>query len=176
MICRKEGFRNVDIIYIGGSWVWIDFDNRNTCTRFKQKEDFRQYFQVVQYVSKQFVVDDKAVWVEIIGMPLGAWSMQPYKKVAEKWGEVVFVDKTASGGICKERVCIRAGEDKELHGPIQVKLDGITHKVWIKEIENWAPKVSKQDENVEATSEERESEIGEEEEQYDSNSDGEDHR
>ena len=93
-VLAKEGFRNVDVNYIGGSWVWIEFDNRKACTRFKQRAELLQYFLEVQTMSRQFVVDDKIVWIEISGMPLGAWSAAAFKKVAAVWGEVVFLDST----------------------------------------------------------------------------------
>ncbi|KAL4576083.1 hypothetical protein LXL04_012171 [Taraxacum kok-saghyz] len=99
VVLDKEGFKNVDITYMGGSWLWIEFDNRKACTRFKQCDVLKTYFLELQNLSRQFVVDDKIIWVEMTGMPVGAWTLNAFRKVAATWGEVVFLDKGNTGGI-----------------------------------------------------------------------------
>lgn len=84
IFCQKEGFGNVEVTYMGGSWVWTEFDNKNACNRFKQRDDMKMYFLEIQNLSRQFVVDDKIVWTEISGMPLGLWSNNDFKKVAKQ--------------------------------------------------------------------------------------------
>lgn len=84
VFCHKEGFGNMDVIYMGASWVWTEFDNKNPCNRFKQRDDMKQYFFEIQNLYRQFVVDEKIVWTEIFGMPLGWWSNSAFKKVAKQ--------------------------------------------------------------------------------------------
>ena len=166
VVLKKEGFRRVEVTYIGGSWIWIEFDNRKACTRFKQRDDLKSYFTVIQNVSRQFVVDDKVIWVEISGMPLGAWSCEAFTKVAAKSGEVVFFDKNATGGIGKGRVCVRMDRKTKITDNVMVELEGIKHLVEVKEIGTWMPNgVQLSDQELSDDHNESEEEEEEEEEQ-----------
>ncbi|KAL4583477.1 hypothetical protein LXL04_008050 [Taraxacum kok-saghyz] len=135
-VLLKGGFQNVEVSYIGGSWIWIEFDNRKACTRFKQSEELLSYFREVQNLSRQFLVDEKIVWIEISRMPLGAWSVEGFKKVAENWGEVVFSDSD-QGGVCNGRVCVRTERRKRIQGQVVVELEGVKHWVDVKELGAW---------------------------------------
>ncbi|PWA78420.1 nucleotide-binding alpha-beta plait domain-containing protein [Artemisia annua] len=95
-VCHKEGFANVEIKYIGGFWVWIEFNNRKASIRFKQHSTIATYFHSLIPVSKHFVVDERVLWVEILGLPLCAWSLTAFKKVAAKWGEILLYVKEES--------------------------------------------------------------------------------
>ncbi|KAL4559868.1 hypothetical protein LXL04_032014 [Taraxacum kok-saghyz] len=139
LVLKKEGFQNVEVTHVGGSWVWIEFNNRNACTRFKQRDDLAQYFSSIQNLSRQFVVDDKVVWIEISGMPLGAWSLNAFKKGVMQWGEVVCMDNSGAGGICNGRMCLRVSRKVNIQGTTTIYLDGINHEVNVKEIGSWLP-------------------------------------
>nr|GFC17533.1 RNA-directed DNA polymerase, eukaryota [Tanacetum cinerariifolium] len=84
VVRAKEGFHNVDVNYLRGSWVWMDFDNRNACLRFKQREDMQLYFTELCPLTKYFMVDDKVVCIRINGLPILAWSMRAFRKIAEE--------------------------------------------------------------------------------------------
>ena len=129
----------MEVTYVGGSWVWIEFDNRNACTRFKQSDEVKYYFHVIQNLSRQFVVDEKVVWIEIIGMPLGTWSISAFKKIESLWGEVVFIDKVERGGIGTGRICIKLKSDVVVDEEVMIELEGIKHKIKVKEIGYWIP-------------------------------------
>ena len=165
VVLKKEGFRRVEVTYIGGSWIWIEFDNRNACTRFKQRDDLKSYFTAIQNVSHQFVLDDKVVWVEISGMPLGAWSCEAFTKVAAKSGEVVFLDKNATGGIGKGRVCVRMDRKTKITDNVMVEPEGIKHLVEVKEIGTWMPN-GVQLSDQELSDDHNESEEDEEQEEF----------
>ncbi|GJX44795.1 RNA-directed DNA polymerase, eukaryota, reverse transcriptase zinc-binding domain protein [Tanacetum coccineum] len=44
-------------------------------------------------LSNTFTVDERMVWIEIVGLPLQAWTSNAFKKVASIWGEPIFVDE-----------------------------------------------------------------------------------
>lgn len=33
-VCAKEGFKCLEINYIGGMWVWIEFKTQRACKKF----------------------------------------------------------------------------------------------------------------------------------------------
>ncbi|CAH1416222.1 unnamed protein product [Lactuca virosa] len=101
-LCNVEGFVEVNIKFIGGRWVWFQFLSTASCVQFKQHEGMMKYFQEVVPVNKSFVVKERGVWLEIQGLPLSAWSIIAYKKIARIYGQVLFdgedLDEQLSSG------------------------------------------------------------------------------
>ncbi|PWA35424.1 RNA-directed DNA polymerase, eukaryota [Artemisia annua] len=142
-VCHKEGFSNVDINYIGGSWVWIEFNNRNACIRFKKHEGLASYFHSLAPVSKHFVVDDRVVWIDIEGLPLCAWSASAFTKIAASWGEVMFINDDEDSALSKGRVCLKLSMGKKVDENMLVTVEGLKYKIRIKEIGAWRPSIIK---------------------------------
>ncbi|GJU45052.1 RNA-directed DNA polymerase, eukaryota [Tanacetum coccineum] len=140
-VCKKKSFLNVDIKYIGGSWVWLEFDNKNVCNKFKQHDDMQYYFTTLNPLNKHFVVDDEVIWISIEGLPLCAWSVAAFKTIAAKWGEVVFVDNDGEGPLCNGRVRIKIKNGRRVDEEMMGTIDGIHYPVWVKELGQWEPKI-----------------------------------
>ncbi|KAI3799390.1 hypothetical protein L1987_34688 [Smallanthus sonchifolius] len=46
--CEKDGFSNLSIRYVGGLWIWIEFNSRESCMKFKQHTCMMSYFKEVK--------------------------------------------------------------------------------------------------------------------------------
>nr|GEW02237.1 hypothetical protein [Tanacetum cinerariifolium] len=79
-ICSNEGFLNITIHYIGGLWVWIQFENTKSCEAFKANESLKTFWSSLRNVSLSFTVDEILIWIDIIGLPLCAWGSNAIKK------------------------------------------------------------------------------------------------
>ncbi|PWA62537.1 hypothetical protein CTI12_AA363060 [Artemisia annua] len=77
----NEGFANVNIHYVGGLWVWIQFDNPKACEAFKANESLKNFWSSIRTVSPSFIIDERLIWIEINGLPLCAWGSNALKKV-----------------------------------------------------------------------------------------------
>lgn len=89
-LCLAEGFDDVQIKYAGGTWSWFEFHSEKTCIQFKQTSGISSFFFVeFSNVTKNFVVKEYAKWIEINGLPISAWSVVDFKKVANVFGRVL---------------------------------------------------------------------------------------
>nr|GEU64344.1 RNA-directed DNA polymerase, eukaryota, reverse transcriptase zinc-binding domain protein [Tanacetum cinerariifolium] len=73
-ICTNEGFDDVKIHYVGGLWVWIQFNNVKTCEAFKSNKALQNIWSTTRVASPSFKVDERMVWIKITGLLLCAKS------------------------------------------------------------------------------------------------------
>nr|GEV13837.1 RNA-directed DNA polymerase, eukaryota, reverse transcriptase zinc-binding domain protein [Tanacetum cinerariifolium] len=85
-VCQAEGFVDVKIHYVGGLWVWLQFSLVNSCEAFKSNESLNKLWTFIKVPSHSFVVDERVIWIEVIGLPLCAWGSSAFKKIANLFG------------------------------------------------------------------------------------------
>nr|GFA84031.1 RNA-directed DNA polymerase, eukaryota [Tanacetum cinerariifolium] len=64
------------------------------------------WFHVIQEVARDFVSDERIVWVDIEGVPLYAWSRETFARIGKKWGETLNIEDTNDSSFGRKRVCI----------------------------------------------------------------------
>nr|GEV36773.1 hypothetical protein [Tanacetum cinerariifolium] len=81
-----------EIRIIEGRWVWIELDAENDLSSFRLFVEINKVFTEFKSIDEDFVLDERAVWIDIVGVPLCAWSSNAFKKIGTLWGESLFVD------------------------------------------------------------------------------------
>ncbi|GJS95132.1 putative RNA-directed DNA polymerase, eukaryota, reverse transcriptase zinc-binding domain protein [Tanacetum coccineum] len=142
-ILENEGFNGFEAHHVGGLWVWIEFNNQKACQRFKDKDSMKAYFSEITHVSRNFVVDEKLVWIEIDGLPLCAWSSEAFKKIGSLWGKFMFFEDDTRDNVSCRRVCIRTSLKHSISEMIQVEVTGVSYWVRVRETGIWSIKIEK---------------------------------
>ncbi|GJW14586.1 uncharacterized mitochondrial protein-like protein [Tanacetum coccineum] len=70
MVLATEGFDNIELKYMGGYWVMIEFQSEVTKKMFQTKVGTCTWFSQLQQASNEFTIDGRVTWVEIEGVPL----------------------------------------------------------------------------------------------------------
>ncbi|KAI3694130.1 hypothetical protein L1987_77091 [Smallanthus sonchifolius] len=96
----------VNLRYVGGLWVCVEFSNREDFMAFKHHEDMNLFFSDIKPFLKDFILKERVVWLEIGGLPLIGWSPSTFKKVASQWGGVMFFENDFEEPMALGRVCI----------------------------------------------------------------------
>ncbi|GJS81804.1 RNA-directed DNA polymerase, eukaryota, reverse transcriptase zinc-binding domain protein, partial [Tanacetum coccineum] len=105
VICRNEGFVDLKLHYIGGLWVWFQFENEKS-EAFKSNDSLKSFWAAIKTVSPLFIVDERLIWIEITGLPLCAWGSNALKKVTSLFGKFKFFDTETEDAMSMGRVCI----------------------------------------------------------------------
>ncbi|GJY70811.1 RNA-directed DNA polymerase, eukaryota [Tanacetum coccineum] len=99
------------------------------------------YFTQVRPITKSFTIDEKLVWLEITRLPLQAWTINAFKKIASVWGEPMFVDEDPNENMATGRVCIKTKVSGAISEVCSVVIQNITHHVHVKEFAGWYPDI-----------------------------------
>nr|GEW31634.1 RNA-directed DNA polymerase, eukaryota, reverse transcriptase zinc-binding domain protein [Tanacetum cinerariifolium] len=144
-VLRKDGFYDFQSKYIGGMWLWIEFDSIESCQKLQSNKEMSWYLAQMKHVTQSFKVDELVVWVKIGGLPLNAWTSKAYKKIACNWGEPLFVDEDPHDNVAIGRVCIRTKIQGQITKTCKVVIHGQSHNVMVKKFAGWVPDIEAMD-------------------------------
>ncbi|GJV76435.1 nucleotide-binding alpha-beta plait domain-containing protein [Tanacetum coccineum] len=89
---QNEGFADINVKYMGELWVLLEFISPKSKDLFRNNVGVGSWFSEMRDVSIEFNPDGRIVWVEVEGVPLKFWSGNTFKRIAEKWGDLLDVD------------------------------------------------------------------------------------
>ncbi|GKA49395.1 RNA-directed DNA polymerase, eukaryota [Tanacetum coccineum] len=82
-ILMDEGFSDVKLTYLGGTWVMFEFDKVETKENMMQHTGVNSWFHVLQDAVNDFISDERIVWVDIEGILLNAWSRETFIRIGK---------------------------------------------------------------------------------------------
>ncbi|GJU78052.1 RNA-directed DNA polymerase, eukaryota [Tanacetum coccineum] len=145
IVLNKEGFYNFQCKYIGGMWLWIEFDTYEACLKLQSNKEMSWYFTLLKHLHHSFVLDERVAWIEIGGLPLNAWTPKAFKKIADSWGTPLFVDDDPKETVSTGRVCIKTKIHGQVNDYCKVVVLGKSYNVYVKEFAGWAPDIKATD-------------------------------
>nr|GEW83773.1 RNA-directed DNA polymerase, eukaryota [Tanacetum cinerariifolium] len=92
IILNREGFADLQISYLGGSWVRIDLASDKSKNKLLLHKGVLSWFDVLKAATNDFVSSKRIVWVDIEGIPLYLWSNETFSKISKKWRDVVDIE------------------------------------------------------------------------------------
>ncbi|GKB27658.1 hypothetical protein Tco_0867059 [Tanacetum coccineum] len=151
----SEGFDDVGLRYVGGRWVWLEFDSMDQVERVKTSKALKEIFLEFKDVSHDFIPDERCVWIDLVGLPLASWAPEVYKKLGGRWGSSVFTDMVSDGPMSHGKVCVLT---ESLHRVIEsfiVSYRNRTYRIIATEFAYWAPNIESMEVNSESNPLER---------------------
>nr|GFC11962.1 armadillo-type fold protein [Tanacetum cinerariifolium] len=72
----ESGFDDVGLRYVGGRWVWLEFDSMDQVESVKTSKALNEIFMEFKDVSHNFIPDERCVWIDVVGLPLASWALE----------------------------------------------------------------------------------------------------
>nr|GEZ79989.1 RNA-directed DNA polymerase, eukaryota [Tanacetum cinerariifolium] len=116
---------DLSIHHVGGLWIWIHFSSPLSCSKFRESDS-----------SPLFRVDERMIWLKISGLPICAWGLNSYKKIASLFGKFKFFEYEETS-ISLGRVCISTKSIKQISVTIKVEVNGELFDDNVLEIGTW---------------------------------------
>nr|GEW65934.1 hypothetical protein [Tanacetum cinerariifolium] len=90
----------------------------------KNSKVLNELFLELKDVSYDFILDERCVWMDLVGLPLASWAPEVYKKLGGRWGCSVFTDMVNDGLLSHEKALnIESTEDKSMTNSLERKDD-----------------------------------------------------
>ncbi|GKC72784.1 RNA-directed DNA polymerase, eukaryota [Tanacetum coccineum] len=147
MVLANEGFDNIKLKYMGGLWVMIEFLSDAS------KENFK-----ANVASTSLHIDERVTWVDIEGMPLKAWTLNTFKRIVSKWGELLHVEDQEEDCFYTKRICFKTKLVENIFESFKIIIQGKVFWIRAKEVSGWAPDFTEDNESEDGTDDEKEDE------------------
>nr|GEY08105.1 RNA-directed DNA polymerase, eukaryota, reverse transcriptase zinc-binding domain protein [Tanacetum cinerariifolium] len=108
VVSGNEGFDNIELRYLGGLWVMIEFTS----------------------VEESYMGRDE-------GIPLKVWSKNTFKRISSKWEALLNVDDSKEGCLHRKRLCIYMTDMSNIFESFKLIYQGKTYWVRAKEVLGW---------------------------------------
>ncbi|GKA80842.1 hypothetical protein Tco_0787534 [Tanacetum coccineum] len=141
VICRNEGFLDLNIHHVGGYWIWIQFPSSMSCSKFQENESLKRLYSIKRAPMPNFKIDERILWIEVSGLPLCAWGSMAYKKIASSFGKFLFFEKEESTALSSGRLCISTKSHQLISETVQVDIKNESFEVSVQEIGSWSTKI-----------------------------------
>nr|GEX29439.1 RNA-directed DNA polymerase, eukaryota [Tanacetum cinerariifolium] len=142
----SEGFVDVGLRYVGGRWVWLDFDSTHQVESVKNSKVLNELFLELKDVSYDFILDERCVWIDLVGLPLASWAPEVYNKLGGQWGCSVFTDMVNDGPLSYGKVCVLTESLHRVLESFKVSYRNRSYCITATEFAYWAPNIESKEE------------------------------
>nr|XP_043616324.1 uncharacterized protein LOC122588274 [Erigeron canadensis] len=136
---HSEGFFDMSISYIGGRWLNATFATVEAKDRFLINDSMKWKFVACKSLCRNFVPDERMVWIEVNGVPKGAWHTKTFQDILEPWGKSIFYDCEWKEAFSVGKLCIMSQSKSYIFEELSVSMDDKVYNVWLKEFAPWEP-------------------------------------
>nr|GEY79211.1 glucose-methanol-choline oxidoreductase, FAD/NAD(P)-binding domain protein [Tanacetum cinerariifolium] len=135
----NEGFVDIKIQYMGELWVLLEFLSTKSKELFHKNVEVGSWFSVLRQASIDFTPEGRIVWVEIKGILFKLWSVNTFKRIAAKWGELLDVDDQEEMCFYSKRFCRYTKSGMNTFENFKVIFRGKVFWIRAKEVPGWVP-------------------------------------
>lgn len=136
------------IIYLGGHMVMAKFHTSEDRDHFL-RDNIATLEGLAMWKkawNPQMTPLQRLVWISVAGVPIHAWSVNTFRRIASQWGEFVALDDRVNASLRFDLACMLVRIDKKVHVPnfvwvevcgvkFRIELELIPHKETITEVD-----------------------------------------
>nr|GEY65551.1 hypothetical protein [Tanacetum cinerariifolium] len=110
-----------------------------TMKAFHENKSMGSWFSQIVQAHKEFVIEERVIWVEIEGVPCKWWSKKTFNRIASRWGNLLNAKELEEGGYHSNRLCIRTKINMAVVESFKMLYRGKTCWVHAIEVLGWVP-------------------------------------
>nr|GEY07081.1 RNA-directed DNA polymerase, eukaryota [Tanacetum cinerariifolium] len=115
-----EGFADLQISYLGGSWVRIDLASDKSKNKLLLHKGVLSWFNVLKAATNDF-------------------SNATFSKISKQWGDVVDIEESVGSSLARKRICVKTSRADNILETFKVVFKGRIFLARAKELFTWTP-------------------------------------
>ncbi|GKB55528.1 RNA-directed DNA polymerase, eukaryota [Tanacetum coccineum] len=135
----NEGFVDLNVKYIGELWVLLEFSSIKSKEAFRDNVGVSSWFSELRQASLDINPDGRIVWVDVEGVPLKLWTMNTFKRIANKWGDLIDTDGFDDNYFHSKRLCLFTKSISNIYENFKITIRGKVYWIRAKEVPGWIP-------------------------------------
>ncbi|GKA68099.1 hypothetical protein Tco_0768016 [Tanacetum coccineum] len=155
-----DGMERLYSLYVGGRWVWLEFDSTDQVESVKNSKVLNELFLELKDVSYDFIPDERCVWIDLVGLPLASWAPEVYKKLGGRWGCSVFTDMVNDGPMSHGKVCVLTESLHRVLESFKASYRNQSYCITATEFAYWVPNIESMEDKSTTDSLERKNDEG----------------
>ncbi|GJY44142.1 nucleotide-binding alpha-beta plait domain-containing protein, partial [Tanacetum coccineum] len=146
-VLANEGFDDIKLKYMGCLWVLIEFHANTTKDKFMANTSVVSWFSHLQQAMNNVIIDERVIWLDIKGVSIKAWTNNTFKRIASKWGELLYDEDQEELCFHSKRVCVLTRLTETIFESFKIIVQGKVFWVRAKEVCGWTPDFVEEEEN-----------------------------
>ncbi|GJV39139.1 RNA-directed DNA polymerase, eukaryota [Tanacetum coccineum] len=114
VVLGNEGFDNIELKYMGGYWIMIEFQLEETKQMFQSNVGIGSWSSQLKQALNDFIIDGRVTWVEIKGIPLKLWYENTFNRIASIWGTLLHIKDQDDECYHRKRICINTNVNSNI--------------------------------------------------------------
>ncbi|GJY80897.1 RNA-directed DNA polymerase, eukaryota, reverse transcriptase zinc-binding domain protein [Tanacetum coccineum] len=135
----NEGFVDMNVKYIGELWVLLEFSSIKSKEAFQDNVGVSSWFSELCQASLDINPDGRIVWVNVEGVPLKLWTMNTFKRIANKWGDLIDTDGFDDNYFHSKRLCLFTKSISNIYENFKITIRRKVYWIHAKEVPGWIP-------------------------------------
>ncbi|GJW75169.1 transposon TX1 [Tanacetum coccineum] len=137
-LCSTIGIQGTQIKYIGGLEVMIVFKSEETARNIMEDvhHGLRRWVGKLRWWVPEFRPFGRLTWISIIGVPIGCWNENIFRRIAAVWGMILdttncsLIDSgKGTQSLTMARMLIHTIESKLINEEVHIKIGKRSYKV-----------------------------------------------
>ncbi|KAK8661614.1 hypothetical protein V6N13_091212 [Hibiscus sabdariffa] len=131
------GLGEIKVKRLAGRVFLLEFEDNELYGTLQKTEwsTLSEVFTEVHPWSESFITPKRVVWIELAGIPPHCWNHQTFKRIAELWGEFIFLGENAlhSSGLEKVMLVLATKQWERIEMVIDLEVGNVLFPVRVSE-------------------------------------------
>ena len=107
-----------------------------------QHDELEQWFNSIEKWNITDQAESRRAWLEVYGVPVHGWTKENFKKIAEVWGRLIYLDTMDDPITNYESMKLLVATDQfyQIEGDILLQIENVGYRVIVTEVGAYLPK------------------------------------
>jgi hypothetical protein len=132
-----QGFDDFCIKYLGGLFLLVKFNDKETMNKALSNNTFRSHFKSIKPWNYETRISDRVAWITIAGLPPQFWHTETFNDIARHYGNILIPEECClrQFNLSCGKVCILTNKTNFINETLHIPYNNEIFHVRVLEVE-----------------------------------------